>query len=181
MKKQKQELLLTEEGAIALLGEEQVMSKLGDWSGLVGRLVRGRGYSHAEGYETIDLFPTVASYDKKMDEKSGAIESGANWQMWRLLTKEERSIPVQIYKNDVWTVVGVDVDKAKALNPDFVAALNSFGERAIVEKVAQAMSPMALIGGNSVMDVLKKLLEGTNLAKHLTLPADTALAPNDRA
>lgn len=115
MKKQKQELLLTEEGAVVLLGEEQVMSKTGDWSGLVGRMIRGRGYSHSEGYETVDLYPTVAAYDKKMDEKTGAIESGANWQMWRLLTKEERSVPVQLYKNDVWTVVGVEVDKEGAL------------------------------------------------------------------
>lgn len=115
MKKQLEELLLTEEGAIVLLGEEKVMSKTGDWSGLVGRMIRGRGYSHSEGYETIDLYPSVQSYDKKMDEKVGTHESGASWQMWRLLTKEERGQPVQLYKNDIWTVVGVEVDKDGAL------------------------------------------------------------------
>ncbi len=96
---------------------------------------------------------------------------GRGWEM------DDATVLMRYEKQMLWTVV----DKAKALNPDFVAALNSFGERAMVEKVAQAMSPMALIGGNSVMDVLKKLLEGTNLAKHLALPADTALAPNGRA
>ena len=93
------------------------------------------------------------------------------------IARKQQAIELEKLQAQVQAVV----DKAKALNPDFVAALNSFGERAMVEKVAQAMSPMALIGGNSVMDVLKKLLEGTNLAKHLTLPADTALAPNGRA
>ncbi len=59
------------------------------------------------------------------------------------------------------------VEKAKAISPDFIAALNAFGERAMIEKVSAAMAPMALLGGDSVMDVMKKLLEGTALGKHL--------------
>lgn len=59
------------------------------------------------------------------------------------------------------------VEKAKAISPDFIAALNAFGERAMIEKVSAAMAPMALLGGDSVLDVMKKLLEGTTLGKHL--------------
>lgn len=59
------------------------------------------------------------------------------------------------------------VDKAKAVSPDLIAALNSFGERAMVEKVSEAMAPLSILGGGSVVDVLKKLLEGTALAKQL--------------
>ena len=62
------------------------------------------------------------------------------------------------------------VDKAKAVSPDLVAALSAFGERAMVEKVAQSMAPLSIIGGDSVIDVLRKLLEGTNLAKQLNVP-----------
>jgi major vault protein len=59
------------------------------------------------------------------------------------------------------------VEKAKAVSPDLIAALNSFGERAMVEKVSEAMAPLSILGGGSVVDVLKKLLEGTALAKQL--------------
>ena len=59
------------------------------------------------------------------------------------------------------------VEKAKAVSPDLVAALSAFGERAMVEKVAESMAPLSILGGGSVVDVLKKLLEGTSLAKQL--------------
>lgn len=66
------------------------------------------------------------------------------------------------------------VDKAKAVQPDLVAALSAFGERAMVEKVAASMGPLAILGGDNVLDVLKKLLHGTNLEKQLT----SITAPN---
>lgn len=59
------------------------------------------------------------------------------------------------------------VEKAKAIDPQLIAALQAFGEKAMVEKVAEAMAPLSILGGGSVVDVLKKLLEGTNLAKQL--------------
>jgi major vault protein len=59
------------------------------------------------------------------------------------------------------------VDKAKAVSPDLIAALSTFGERAMVEKVAQSMAPLSILGGDSAVDVLKKLLAGTTLAKQL--------------
>lgn len=68
------------------------------------------------------------------------------------------------------------VDKAKAIEPGLIEALNAFGERAMVEKVAQAMAPLSIIGGESVIDVLKKLLEGTNLAKQLGPALESANA-----
>ena len=63
--------------------------------------------------------------------------------------------------------VQAHVNRAKAISPDLVAALNAFGERAMVERVASAMAPLSILGGDSVADVLKKMLEGTFLAKHL--------------
>jgi len=64
------------------------------------------------------------------------------------------------------------VERAKAVSPDLIAALNSFGERELIERVAKSMAPMALLGGDSVLEVLRKMVEGSPLAKHL-LPAAT--------
>jgi major vault protein len=63
------------------------------------------------------------------------------------------------------------IEKAKAITPGFVEALNAFGERAMIEKVSSAMAPLSILGGTSVMDVVKKLLEGTNLGQHLASTA----------
>jgi len=61
------------------------------------------------------------------------------------------------------------VEKAKAISPEFVAALNSFGERAMVAKVAEAMGPISLIGGakRPVVEIIADLLKGTEFAKQL--------------
>lgn len=55
------------------------------------------------------------------------------------------------------------VDKATAITPELIAALQAFGDNALVIKAAEAMAPLAILGGNSVGDVLGKLLAGTKL------------------
>lgn len=55
------------------------------------------------------------------------------------------------------------VGKAGAVSPDLVAALQAFSDRAMVERVAQSMAPLAILGGDSVSDVLGRLLAGTAL------------------
>jgi major vault protein len=59
------------------------------------------------------------------------------------------------------------VKKAAAVSPDLVAALQAYGDKAMIEKVSEAMAPLSILGGGSVVDVLKKLLDGTALAKQL--------------
>lgn len=59
------------------------------------------------------------------------------------------------------------VDKAKAVSPDLIAALQAFGDRALAEKMAQSMAPLAILGGESVSEVLARLLRGTKLAQVL--------------
>lgn len=59
-------------------------------------------------------------------------------------------------------------EKARAVSPDLVAALQAFSDRALVEKAAQSMAPLAILGGESVSDVLARLLHGTPLAQALT-------------
>ncbi|MDM8547185.1 hypothetical protein QUF61_11880 [Candidatus Venteria ishoeyi] len=55
------------------------------------------------------------------------------------------------------------VDKAGAISPQLIAALQAFSERALAEKMAETMSPLAILGGNSVAEVFAQLLQGTVL------------------
>jgi len=63
------------------------------------------------------------------------------------------------------------VKKAEAINPDFIAALQAFGDKALAERMAESMAPLAILGGKSVADVLNNLLRNTRLEglmyKHL--------------
>lgn len=67
------------------------------------------------------------------------------------------------------------VDKAGAVSPDLIAALQAFGDKALAERMAQSMAPLAILGGKSVADVLAQLLRGTPI-EHL-LADKTAKKP----
>jgi major vault protein len=60
------------------------------------------------------------------------------------------------------------VSKAEAISPDFIAALQAFGDKALAERMAESMAPLAILGGKSVADVLSGLLKGTKL-EHVLL------------
>lgn len=62
------------------------------------------------------------------------------------------------------------VEKGKAFTPDLIAALTAFGDKELIERVSKSMAPLSILGGESVQEVLGKLLAGSPLAKHL-LPA----------
>ncbi|MEI2422118.1 hypothetical protein V6O07_17700, partial [Arthrospira platensis SPKY2] len=55
------------------------------------------------------------------------------------------------------------VAKAEAVSPDLVAALQAFADKALAEKMAESMAPLAILGGKSIADVFAQLLQGTNL------------------
>lgn len=59
------------------------------------------------------------------------------------------------------------VSKAGAVSPQLVAALQSFSDKALAEKMAESMAPLAILGGKSVADVLAQLLKGTVLEQVL--------------
>jgi major vault protein len=72
------------------------------------------------------------------------------------------------------------VQKAQAVSPDLVAALQAFGDRALAERMAESMAPLAILGGESVADVLSRLLRGTKLADVLGAREDgKALVPGE--
>ncbi|MBF2054574.1 MAG: hypothetical protein IGS03_14105 [Candidatus Sericytochromatia bacterium] len=59
--------------------------------------------------------------------------------------------------------VAAVVAKAEAISPDLIAALQAFGDKALAERMAESMAPLAILGGTSVADVLHQLLRGTRL------------------
>lgn len=72
------------------------------------------------------------------------------------------------------------VKRAAAISPDLVAALQVFGSQVVATEAAKAMAPLAILGGNSVADVLKNVLGNTQMGKALasglegrSLPTDT--------
>ncbi|WP_291721417.1 hypothetical protein [Bernardetia sp.] len=74
------------------------------------------------------------------------------------------------------TEVEAVVAKAKAVSPDLIAALQSFSDKALAQKMADSMAPLAILGGNSVADVFANLLKGTQLSSvldSLKLPENT--------
>jgi len=71
----------------------------------------------------------------------------------------------EIRKGDLEAEVSAMARRAEAISPDLIAALQSFGDQAMVEKVAESMAPLAILGGESVSDIISRLLKGTVLEK----------------
>jgi major vault protein len=80
------------------------------------------------------------------------------------VARQQLDIHLQHLRAEVQAVV----DKAGAVSPHLVATLQSFSERALAERIAQNMAPLAILGGTSVADVFAQLLKGTVLEKVLT-------------
>lgn len=61
------------------------------------------------------------------------------------------------------------VDRFKAVDPAFAATLSQLSERAMVEKIAEAMAPISILGGGnrSVVEIVSDMLKGTGIAKAL--------------
>jgi major vault protein len=59
------------------------------------------------------------------------------------------------------------VSKAGAVSPDLIAALQAFGDKALAEKMAESMAPLAILGGKSIAEVFGNLLKGTQLGNIL--------------
>ena len=56
-----------------------------------------------------------------------------------------------------------EVKKLEAVSDELISALQSFGDKAALESLVKSMSPMAILGGESLVDVMNKILKGTKL------------------
>jgi major vault protein len=73
--------------------------------------------------------------------------------------KSKQQIRLTLLSAEVTAVV----QKAQAISPDLIAALQSFSDKDIAEKVAESMGPLAILGGKSVGDVVQGMFQGTKL------------------
>jgi major vault protein len=65
-------------------------------------------------------------------------------------------------------------EKAKAITPDLISALQGFSDMATLKEVAKALGPTQMLkiaGGESVVDVLSRLLKGTDIGNRLPMLA----------
>lgn len=123
---------------------------------------------------TVDL----ASIDAKVEQErrrledkmgqQGTLDQISGSELARVRAEKEQNLALADAEQkqrleELKAEVQAVVDKAKAISPQLVAALEAFGNKELVERVSQAMSPMALLGGTSVADVVNKLLKGTVL------------------
>ncbi len=81
---------------------------------------------------------------------------------------------INLSAKELDTQVRAMVERAKAISPDFIAALQSFNDKDQLVKIAEAMAPLAILGGESVAEVFSRLLSGTKLeGVFLNIGADT--------
>ncbi|HNV69739.1 MAG TPA: hypothetical protein PKO06_08585 [Candidatus Ozemobacteraceae bacterium] len=74
------------------------------------------------------------------------------------------------------------VDKAEAVSPELIAALQAFSDRALAERMAESMAPLAILGGKSIAEVFATLLQGTPIEavlkrKAVSAPVSTPTPP----
>ncbi len=53
------------------------------------------------------------------------------------------------------------VDKAGAISPNLIAALQAFSDHKIAGDLAIALSPLAILGNQSVQETISKFMQGT--------------------
>jgi major vault protein len=63
--------------------------------------------------------------------------------------------------------VAATVEQAQAVSPQFIAAMQAFADKALAERLAASMAPLAILGGNSVAEVFSQLVKGTILERVL--------------
>jgi len=56
-------------------------------------------------------------------------------------------------------------DKAEAISPDLIAALQAFSDKELAAKAAESMAPLAMIQKTGVMNILSQLLDGSPLSQ----------------
>lgn len=101
-----------------------------------------------------------------------AAELARKESLAKLQTNKEDEVQ-QRYLARLEAEVKATVSKAEAVSPDLIAALQAFSDRALTAKVAESMAPLAILGGESVAEVIARLLQGTPLARFL--PSQPAL------
>ena len=60
------------------------------------------------------------------------------------------------------------IQKAGSVTPQMIQALQAFGDKLAIDSACKSMAPLAILGGNSVADVVRNMFSGTSLGEVLT-------------
>jgi major vault protein len=88
-------------------------------------------------------------------------------QVERSAEANMRRLDIENHIKEIEAEVQAVVDKAKAVSPQLIAALTALGDSQSLERVAEAMAPLAILRNSGINEVVGKLLEGTALGKRL--------------
>lgn len=134
------------------------------------------GYEKDELEKKVDLEVAKIDSDKKTNElklegeiKEEELLSKINeLKLQREKQTNEQGIyfkekEYELYVKEIEVELKAVVEKAKAISPDLIAALQAFADKELLQKVASSMAPLSILGGESVADVFAKLLKGTKL------------------
>lgn len=75
--------------------------------------------------------------------------------------KEANTLEIQLEQEATKAII----DRVKAITPDLIVALQAFGDKAMIERVAEATAPATIFGGKSVTEVITKILQGSGLER----------------
>ncbi|MDX1957075.1 MAG: hypothetical protein SFU98_00785 [Leptospiraceae bacterium] len=110
--------------------------------------------------KNLELEAELSEQEKKSLLFAKQIEDDKSKKDLELYFREKN---YEIYLKELEAQVKAVAEKAKAITPDLISALQSFGDKELLQKMAEAMSPLAILGGESVAEVFGKLLAGTKL------------------
>ena len=105
--------------------------------------------------------------DNKMSEQ-GPLDKIHQSELLRQKSRQEQELEIaekQLEQklSELRAEENATVQKAGAVSPQLVAALQAFSDRELAQKMADSMSPLAILGGKSISEVFSNLLKGTVL------------------
>jgi len=76
---------------------------------------------------------------------------------------------LELRKDELAAQTNAEVKRLESITPQLVAAMDQLGKSEMVAKLTENLSPLAMLGGESVVDVARKLFGGTGLEKYVDL------------
>jgi len=104
---------------------------------------------------------------KDLDVKIKDINLGIERKQYDLdlqRNKDQQDLQLAKLKEEV----KAHVEKAGAITPDFIAALEAFGDKAALQAACEAMAPLSILGGKNVAEVIQNMIGNTPLGDALS-------------
>jgi len=125
---------------------------------------------------TSDASSQAEAHKAAVARETGANQTAALMRA-RAQADEEQQLAmdqqrVDLRLKEVAAQVEATFKQSQAFTPQLIAAMQAFGDKAVMAELSKSMSPLAIIGGESLTDVIKRLLSGTPIADRLGLTSN---------